>query len=426
MSKKILLLLLVTINIIVIFGCSDDDDGASHFSGKHIVNSPHGTVPKGSKAYSPDGMYYLVELEPYYSGCIAVYRTSDNVIEKEWDILNGSNDIKGLAWNNDSKQFAVMYHGGNNPGISIYNIESEDKIGYVDISKYYHYMEFSNASGLMNVSSDGETIETLSIVYYSTNENLEGSWNNDGDFEIQAVDTGIQQKTCYNNSPWGNNSWGLEGSTFSDQSNFTIDNAKFISSDGNIFLYGKDESNKWGLVKLTQGNIWGGTNCGPITWYCPSPLLTYNKELVIEIDIKRELNKLLADESWIMFAINVWFSSNELPSGSDINSRKPLVMDLILYHDCNWQGCIIQNFEDSDAFHYQTKIGETPYQKFQTWSISLSEHITKALNYQWDSGSINHVIDSLKLYQLDFVIEVKNAEGSAIIDNFVVKQVSEI
>ena len=86
----------------------------------------------------------------------------------------------------------------------------------------------------------------------------------------------------------------------------------------------------------------------------------------------------------------------------------------------------INYFEDKYAFHYQTIIGKTPLQEWKSWSIDLSEHIIKALEIEWESGNISNVLNTLKLYQLEFVIEVKNAEGAAMIDNFFVKETSEI
>jgi hypothetical protein len=85
-------------------------------------------------------------------------------------------------------------------------------------------------------------------------------------------------------------------------------------------------------------------------------LPTYGKNATLNIDIYRDTNSLLTpNESWIMFAVNAWFSSPDLPvSGGDINSRKPLVIDLIFYHDCNSGGCTYRHFEDGDARRVHT------------------------------------------------------------------------
>ena len=119
-----------------------------------------------------------------------------------------------------------------------------------------------------------------------------------------------------------------------------------------------------------------------------------------------------------MFAVNVWFSSPELPVGADKTGHKPIVLDLAFYHDCNILGCEIVHKEDDKAFHYQVLIDETPLDSWKSWTIDLDPYIEKALNHAWDSGPIDYAQDTLKLYQLDFVIELQNTEGAAMIDNF--------
>lgn len=250
-----------------------------------------------------------------------------------------------------------------------------------------------------------------------------GAWNNDGDFDLDPIDTGNIKDQCYIDALWGSNSWGVEGSTFSDPTDYTINWSRFaiLSSDSDRqgYLHGKEESGKWGLVRYIQGDVWGGSNCGPIPWNRPEPLLTYGNDLALMIHIYRDTNILLtSNDSWIMFAINLWFSSPDLPSGGDISEHKPLVMELIFYHDCNWNGCGYGPFEDDDAFHYQVFISETPYGGWGLWSIALNDYIQEALNYPWPSGSIADAEETLELYQLEFVIELKNAVGAATIDDF--------
>jgi hypothetical protein len=250
-------------------------------------------------------------------------------------------------------------------------------------------------------------------------------WNNDGDFELAPFDTGDIEKLCTLDDPWGGDSWGIEGSSF-DGNNLShaIDWARFSSGGHDGYLYGKEQSNYWSLVRYIQGDVWGGPHvgCPPITWYRPPPLATYGRDLSLEIDIRRDMPDdaaTLPPGGWIMFAINVWFSSPEFPEGVDANGRKPLVMDLIFYHDCNWGGCGYGSKESDLAFHYQAFIGQTPHGQQEPWTIDLNEHIQQALNYPWElTGSLAHAEDTLHLYQLEFVIELKRAEGAAYIDDF--------
>jgi len=249
-------------------------------------------------------------------------------------------------------------------------------------------------------------------------------WNHDGDFELGPFDTGDIVAECTLDAPWGGDAWGLEGSSFdSNNPGHTIDLARFSSAGHDARLYGKEESNYWSLVRYIQGDVWGGPHggCPPITWYRPPPLATYGRDLSLEINIQRDIpddEATLPPGGWVMFAINVWFSSPEFPVGVDANGRKPLVMDLIFYHDCNWGGCGYGSKESDLAYHYQAFIGQTPHGQSTPWTIDLNEHIQQALGYPWPSGSIAHAEDTLHLYQLEFVIELKRAEGEAHIDDF--------
>ena len=209
-------------------------------------------------------------------------------------------------------------------------------------------------------------------------------------------------------APWGDQSWGIEGASFDKENpSHAISGANFISWGNEGYLYGKEEAGYWSFVRYIQGDVWGGTYQGPAPWYVPPPLETYNKTLLLEIDIQRDTNLFLTEsESWHMFAINVWLNAPDLP--------KPLVLDLIFYHDCNWDECSWGSFEDEDAYHYQTFIGETPYRQWKSWRIPLDQHIEEALM----AFDLTSHAPQTKLYQLEFLIELKHAEGAATIKNF--------
>ena len=108
-------------------------------------------------------------------------------------------------------------------------------------------------------------------------------WNTDSDFQLPAMDTGNIQGECYIDAPWGSNSWGVEGSTFSDAEDYTLDWSRFASWGNYAYLYGKDESGKWGSVKYTQGDVWGGSHCGSIPGNIPEPVLTSDKDFTLSI-----------------------------------------------------------------------------------------------------------------------------------------------
>jgi len=111
---------------------------------KDAVFSPNGSVSHNEKAFSPDGLYYAKEIEPYDEGNIGIFKVKDNSLILKIDTQNGKNDLKGIAWAPDSLSIAVMFHGGNPSGISIYEIRYGKLLRNIKIGKYYHFMVFSD------------------------------------------------------------------------------------------------------------------------------------------------------------------------------------------------------------------------------------------------------------------------------------------
>ncbi len=112
------------------------------------IGSPHGSVPFGAKAYSPDGKLSACEVEPKDHGNIGIFDVNTGKYLKVIDTQQHpwgdySNTLKGLAWAPDSKRIAVMYHHFGGGHISIVNIDTEKETNYLDIDQWYHYMEFS-------------------------------------------------------------------------------------------------------------------------------------------------------------------------------------------------------------------------------------------------------------------------------------------
>jgi hypothetical protein len=240
------------------------------------------------------------------------------------------------------------------------------------------------------------------------------TWNRHGSFTLPRFDTGNIRNRCYVRAPWGRRSWGIEGATFTS-TDFKLDWQRFASFSGDsAYLYGQEQRGEWGFVRYVQGSVWGGTNCGPIPWHRPAPLSFAGKTLMLHLDLYRDTHTLLQPgDSWVMFAINVWISSPHFPkAGEDVNGRKPLVLDLVFYRACNWAGCGLRHFEDSAAYHYQATIGRTPHRRWRSWQVNLSTYIDNALN------TFGLPATHAKLYQMEFVVELHNAEGVATIDNF--------
>ena len=123
------------------------------------IGSPHGSVPFGQKAYSPDGKMYTSEVEPRDHGNIGIF---DLTTDKRLSIIDVRqhpagdypNDLKGLAWSPDSKWLAVMYHHDGGGHISIVSVDTGQEIKYLPISKWYHHIEFSSDGTKINAEGD--------------------------------------------------------------------------------------------------------------------------------------------------------------------------------------------------------------------------------------------------------------------------------
>lgn len=242
----------------------------------------------------------------------------------------------------------------------------------------------------------------------------------DGDFAIPTFDTGNIDGSCTMLAPNGDRSWGVEAATFSVPEDRTIDTARFLSNGESGYLYGLENRGRWGFVRYIQGDVWGGGNCGPIVWNTFEPVATAGRDIRIDLQVYPDTEKLFTEnDSWIMFAVNLWFSSPDLPlEGGDLNGRKPLVMDLILDHACTMPGCAYGHKESESAYHYQASVvSEAPTPG--TWnpvSMDVSEHLAQAVeHFELPAAAA----ESLKLYQVEFVIELYRAEGAASIDDFV-------
>lgn len=263
---------------------------------------------------------------------------------------------------------------------------------------------------------------------------LAPTWNHNGDFSLPRSPQigGNLEETCFSLAPWGADSWGVEAGSF-NSANQTLTAARFAQFGENLYLYGKQQNApddfSLGLVRAVQGNVWQDrTLCdAPIPWYIPEPLPLQN-DLQLALDYRLDTANLLAvDSAWMMVAVNVWLSSPEFPPGADGRGRKPLVLDLVLYHACNTPGCHLEHFEDEAAFHYQKIVSDNQLRLGHAleWRAALAPHVQDALlseyacrDEQCTGFPAGLSLDALHLYQLEFVIELRNAEGAALIDNF--------
>jgi hypothetical protein len=113
-----------------------------------------------------------------------------------------------------------------------------------------------------------------------------------------------------------------------------------------------------------------------------------------------------------MYAINLWITGPNFPVGHDAIRRKPLVFDLAFHTVGTPLHGGLRHFESPGAFHYQEAVGEAPLSRWATFNIDLKAIILRALN------RFRLQPEGAAIYQLEFLIELVNAEGSAMIDNF--------
>jgi hypothetical protein len=227
--------------------------------------------------------------------------------------------------------------------------------------------------------------------------------------------------------PWGNSSWGISAYAWEPSSSTKqpIHYYNFTSDGQTAYLEGHEEDGYYGVVRYIQGDVWWGDQ---VPWNLPwneprnpQNLLTHNRQLDIDIDIYRDQETDLPGSSRIMYAINIWFYSDELPgpnwSGGPPGPKR-LVMDLI-FHVAGEQNSI-NSFVDEYAFHYQAMIGEAPYQNWAHYDIDLTEHINNALSLNWNGvGPILFAEDTLEIKQLEYLLELKRASAACSIDSLV-------
>ncbi|MBI4523602.1 MAG: hypothetical protein HY695_07305 [Deltaproteobacteria bacterium] len=232
-------------------------------------------------------------------------------------------------------------------------------------------------------------------------------WNVNGNFSLGNMDTGNIRDMFYVAAPWGSGSWGIQGATFTSADR-KLSGQRFYCTGNNAYMYGKEERGEWGFVRYIQGDAWGGTHQGPVPWHKPPPLSISGKTLTMSLGLYRDTHTFLGSgRHWVMYAINIWVSSPNFPLGRDINHKKPLVLDLAFFHSGP-----LNTHISNDAHHYQEAIGTAPVRSWHSQSFNLSNYINRALLH------FHLPSTDAKVYQVEFLIELVNAEGAAMIDNF--------
>src|SRR4051812_27875345 len=95
------------------------------------------------------------------------------------------------------------------------------------------------------------------------NQTLSGPFLAGPSFDLPKYESGDIVSSCVNGAPWGERAWGTTAATFSDPDVHTIDGARFRTFGGVGYLFGKEASDRMGFVRFVQGDVWGGSYCGP-------------------------------------------------------------------------------------------------------------------------------------------------------------------
>jgi hypothetical protein len=243
-------------------------------------------------------------------------------------------------------------------------------------------------------------------------------WNADERFVLLPCgDTHNLKNQIYSNAPSGSSSWGIQGRTFQPSPDSGLDGQRYSYSSSGLYMYGKEEQGRLGFVRCIQGDVWGGLHrpSNRVPWHTPLPLPIHGKTLMVGLDFYNDTSRLShTSNAWIMFAINVWVSAPSFPKAdNDRNGKKPLVLDLAFFH-ASHGGAQLRSHESGVAYHYQTLVGNTPEKQGHCYFFNLSRYIEQALR----AFSLWSQPTDAKLYQLEFLIELKNAEGAAKISHF--------
>lgn len=251
---------------------------------------------------------------------------------------------------------------------------------------------------------------------------VQTSWTVDGDFSLAPFDTGVLQDRCDSLTPWGSGSWGAEYATFRGSFNSGLTAARFRCSGEDAYLYGKNlqPGRAWGYVRYVQGDVWGGGACGQRSHYLPVPEPLRGRRVIVELDCLLDTARLLTpQDSWILVAVNLWLSGPSLPPGKDRLGRKPVVFDLYIHQQANMLEPPVAH-ESEAAFHVPVRLQPLEKGRWCGWRVDVTEQLNAALErtFRNSERAPGMRLEDLTLYQVDFVLELVNAEAAATIDNF--------
>lgn len=243
----------------------------------------------------------------------------------------------------------------------------------------------------------------LSSIFLS-NAAMASDWLLNNEFTNPAIafDTGVVKNSNVAASPdswkWGYSCYKWD----SNSASYPIDSCQVKSysagtNDYNVILYGYSiGSDKTGVVKLVQGNVWGGS----VPWYVP-PKLSINTGENIYIDSWYNVDMFYGTTSNFMY--DIWLK--------DDSTGKIMVLDLMFSRRVPW----LNSWWDGTVFHYQTDVCGSG--GWYHCNINLKYIIGDAINTAKSKG-VTFNVPTTYIYQVEILFELQQAVAQLDVGSF--------
>jgi hypothetical protein len=108
-----------------------------------ILASPHGSAGcPGRRVHSPDGKLYIEEVEPCHEGHFVARSTADDLLVARWD-LNIPNDLKAVAWSDEGRRVALVYHWSHSSLLFVLEIGKAAPVAKAGGREHFHYARWN-------------------------------------------------------------------------------------------------------------------------------------------------------------------------------------------------------------------------------------------------------------------------------------------
>ncbi len=237
----------------------------------------------------------------------------------------------------------------------------------------------------------------------------------DGDFEVDDWDSGNVFDDFTNKTPWGGSSWAVQAWTYDSRATVPdMAASRFYVDSGAAYMYAKEDDNYYALAKYVQGSV----SSNSVAWNNFTPAAVGGKDVNLSMRVYRDTDVLLGTaDGWVTMAVNLWFSSPNMPAtGTDRNGKKPLVLDLVFHFECNTSATCANagHAVETGSYHFRKKLPGVTSRVWNTVDIDVRDLLDEAIA-EFD---LEAAASSMKLYQAEVVVTVKKAEGALTFDDF--------